>query len=206
MAAPDPRPLLPHEACALLLERLSPLPAETLELTSALTGRVVAADVHAAHDLPPFDNSAMDGYAVRAVDAAGELLVAGGSFAGDDPARLEPHTAMTIATGAPLPAGADSVVPVELAHADGDHVSFDGPVEPGDHVRLRGTDVPAGAVVISAGETPAARSPWRPSPPRAWPSCSATARRACASSSRETSSSLPENPCSTGRSTSPTAS
>ena len=109
----------PHEARALLLERLSPLPAETLALTSALTGRVVAADVHAAHDLPPFDNSAMDGYAVRAVDAAGRLLVAGGSFAGDDPARLAPHTAMTIATGAPLPAGADSVVPVELAHADG---------------------------------------------------------------------------------------
>ena len=112
--------------CALLLERLSPLPAETLALTSALTGRVVAADVHAAHDLPPFDNSAMDGYAVRAADAAGELLVAGGSFAGDDPARLEPHTAMTIATGAPLPAGADSVVPVERAHVDGDRVSFDG--------------------------------------------------------------------------------
>jgi molybdopterin molybdotransferase len=153
VAAPDPRPLLPHEACALLLERLSPLPAETLELTSALTGRVVAADVHAAHDLPPFDNSAMDGYAVRAVDAAEELLVAGGSFAGDDPARLAPHTAMTTATGAPLPAGADSVVPVELAQADGDRVSFDGPVEPGDHVRPRGTDVPAGAVVISAGKT-----------------------------------------------------
>ena len=153
MAAPDPRPLLPHEACALLLARLVPLPSETLELTSALTGRVVADDVHAAHDLPPFDNSAMDGYAVRAVDAAGELLVAGGSFAGDDPASLAPHTAMTIATGAPLPAGADSIVPVELAHPDGDRVSFDGPVKQGDHVRRRGTDVPAGAVVISAGET-----------------------------------------------------
>src|SRR6185503_1037666 len=124
VAAPDPRPLLPHEACALLLERLSPLPAETVELSRTLIGRVVAADVHAAHDLPPFDNSAMDGYAVRAVDAAAALLVAGGSFAGDDPDRLAPHTAMTIATGAPLPAGADSVVPVERAHADGGHVSF----------------------------------------------------------------------------------
>ena len=69
MAAPDPRPLLPHEARALLLARLSPLPAETLALTSALAGRVVAADVRAAHDLPPFDNSAMDGFAVRAADA-----------------------------------------------------------------------------------------------------------------------------------------
>ena len=56
-----------------------------LALTSALSGRVVAADVLAAHDLPPFDNSAMDGYAVRAADAGGELPVAGQSFAGDDP-------------------------------------------------------------------------------------------------------------------------
>ena len=153
MAAPDSRPLLPHEARALLLRRLAPLPAETVALSSALTGRVVADDVHAAHDLPPFDNSAMDGYAVRAAEAAEELPVRGNSFAGDDPARLEPHTAMTIATGAPLPAGADAVVPVELAHANGDRVSFDGPVALGDHVRPRGTDVPAGAVVISAGSS-----------------------------------------------------
>jgi molybdopterin molybdotransferase len=153
VAAPDSRPLLPHEARALLLRRLAPLPAETVALSSALTGRVVADDVHAAHDLPPFDNSAMDGYAVRAAEAAEELPVRGNSFAGDDPARLEPHTAMTIATGAPLPAGADAVVPVELAHANGDRVSFDGPVALGDHVRPRGTDVPAGAVVISAGSS-----------------------------------------------------
>jgi molybdopterin molybdotransferase len=153
VAAPDPRPLLPHEGRALLLGRLSPLPAETLALSSSLAGRVVAADVHAAHDLPPFDNSAMDGYAVRAADAAEELPVTGQSFAGDDPARLEPHTAMTIATGAPLPPGADAVVPVEVARLRGDRVSFDGPVELGDHVRPRGTDVPAGAVVISAGST-----------------------------------------------------
>jgi molybdopterin molybdotransferase len=151
VTAPEPRPLLPDEARALLLERLSPLPAETLALTSALAGRVLASDVHAAHDLPPFDNSAMDGYAVRLADAAEELPVAGGSFAGDDPAQLQPHTAMTIATGAPLPAGADTVVPVERARMNGDRVSFEGPVARGDHVRPRGTDVPAGAVVISAG-------------------------------------------------------
>jgi molybdopterin molybdotransferase len=153
VAAPDPSPLLPQDARALLLGRLSPLAAETLALSSSLAGRVVAEDVHAAHDLPPFDNSAMDGYAVRAADAGDELPVAGQSFAGDDPVGLKPHTAMTIATGAPLPAGADSVVPIELARVSGDRVSFDGPVEPGDHVRPRGTDVPAGAVVIAAGST-----------------------------------------------------
>ena len=134
-----------------MLERLSPLPAETLALTSALAGRVVAADVRAVHDLPPFDNSAMDGYAVRAAEANGERPIAGGSFAGDDPVRLEPGTAMTIATGAPLPEGADAVVPVELAHVNGDRVSFDGAVALGDHVRRQGTDVAANSVVITAG-------------------------------------------------------
>jgi molybdopterin molybdotransferase len=151
VAAPNPRPLLPHEARALLLERVTPLPAETLALTSALSGRTVAADVHAAHDLPPFDNSAMDGYAVRQADARERLPIAGGSFAGDDPVRLEPHTAMTIATGAPLPDGADAVVPVENSHVTGDRVSFDGPVRLGDHIRRRGTDVTAHSVLVSAG-------------------------------------------------------
>ena len=139
------------DARALLLERLSPLPAETLTLTSALAGRVLAGDVHAAHDLPPFDNSAMDGFAVRAEDAGDELPVAGGSFAGDDPVQLEPHTAMTVATGAPLPPGADAVVPIELAQVHGERVSFSAPVTVGDHVRRQGTDLAMGAVVISAG-------------------------------------------------------
>ncbi|MDX6539940.1 MAG: molybdopterin molybdotransferase [Gaiellales bacterium] len=139
------------DARALLLARLSPLPAETLALTSALAGRVLAADVRAAHDLPPFDNSAMDGFAVRAEDAGHELPVKGGSFAGDDPVRLAPRTAMTVATGAPLPPGADTVVPIERAHVDGDRVSFSGPTGVGDHVRRRGTDVATGAVVVSAG-------------------------------------------------------
>jgi molybdopterin molybdotransferase len=151
VTAPEPTPLLPEDARALLLGRLAPLPAETVALTSSLAGRVVAEDVHAGHDLPPFDNSAMDGYAVRAAEAEGELPVAGQSFAGDDPARLEPHTAMTIATGAPLPLGADAIVPVERARVAGDRVSFEGPVARGDHVRPRGTDVGAGAVVIAAG-------------------------------------------------------
>jgi molybdopterin molybdotransferase len=151
VAVPDPRPLAPHEGRALLLGRLAPLPAETLALTSAIIGRVAADDIRAAHDLPPFDNSAMDGFAVRAAEAGAELRVEGASFAGDDPGGLQPHTAMAIATGAPLPAGADAVVPVELARVDGRRVSFEEPVSPGANVRPRGTDVPAGAVVIAAG-------------------------------------------------------
>ena len=151
MSTSPPRPLPPDDARALLLARLSPLPAETVPLTSALAGRVLATDVHAAHDLPPFDNSAMDGFTVRAQDAGDELPIAGQSFAGDDPVRLEPGTAMTIATGAPLPGGADTIVPIEHAHVQGERVSFDGPVRIGDHVRRRGTDVPSGSVVVAAG-------------------------------------------------------
>jgi molybdopterin molybdotransferase len=151
VAVPDARPLAPHEGRALLLDRLAPLPAETLALTPAIIGRVLAEDVRAAHDLPPFDNSAMDGFAVRAADTGADLPVEGASFAGDDPAGLQPHTAMAIATGAPLPAGADAVVPVELARVDGRRVSFTEPVAPGANVRPRGTDVRAAAVVIAAG-------------------------------------------------------
>ncbi len=151
MAAPNSRPLLPAEALALLLERVEPLPAETLALSSALSGRTVSADVRAAHDLPPFDNSAMDGFAVRQADAREDLPIVGGSFAGDDPVRLDPHTAMTIATGAPVPDGADAVVPVENSHVSGDRVSFEGGVLLGDHIRRRGTDVRAHSVLVSAG-------------------------------------------------------
>jgi molybdopterin molybdotransferase len=151
VGTPNPRPLLPAEALALVLERVEPLPSETLALSSALSGRIVAADVHAAHDLPPFDNSAMDGFAVRQADADEELPIMGGSFAGDDPVRLEPHTAMTIATGAPVPDGADAVVPVEHSHVSGDRVSFEGGVQRGDHIRRRGTDVTAHSVLVSAG-------------------------------------------------------
>lgn len=138
------------EARALILDSVALLGIETVGLAEA-SGRVLAEEIRAGVLIPPADNSAMDGYAVRAADADGELPLAGQSFAGDDPARLEPHTAMAIATGAPLPAGADSVVPIEVARVHGDRVSFDGPVEAGDHVRPRGTDVPVGAVVISAG-------------------------------------------------------
>src|SRR5664279_5687794 len=114
--------MLPVEAARdLVLAAIAgPLPAEEVSLAAAL-GRVAAAPVLAATDLPPWDNSAMDGYAVRAADVAAAtdsqpvvLEVVGEAAAGGVSGALtEPGTAIRIATGAPLPAGADAVVQVE---------------------------------------------------------------------------------------------
>ncbi|HEU4573038.1 MAG TPA: hypothetical protein VFR93_10155, partial [Candidatus Limnocylindrales bacterium] len=123
---PPPAGLLTvDEAVANVLAAVrEPLPAEDVpiaELPAAL-GRGLAAPIAAATDLPPWDNSAMDGYAVRAADVAAateeapvRLEVVGEVPAGSPPAPLDaPCSALRIATGAPLPPGADAVVPVEL--------------------------------------------------------------------------------------------
>jgi molybdopterin molybdotransferase len=136
-------------ARALVLERVAPLASESVRLTEAL-GRVLAEEVTSGEDLPPFDASAMDGYAVVAGTAA-ELPVVGESRAGHPALRaLRRGEAMLISTGAAMPSGADAVVPVERTEA------FDGRVRvpdtaPGDHVRRAGEDVRAGTVVIRAG-------------------------------------------------------
>ncbi len=141
-------------------------------------GRVLAAPLVAGVSLPPWDNAAMDGYAVRAADVAGagassavRLTVVGESRAGSAPdARVLPETAVRIATGAPMPAGADAVVPVEIT-TPLDAAGSPGPrgrethgpipaaclvhepVAAGNAVRTRGSDVEAGATVVEAGAT-----------------------------------------------------
>src|SRR2546426_945045 len=108
-------------------------------------------------ELPPWPNSSMDGYAVRADDtrAGGvELVVVGRIIAGSLPAgTLRPGEAMRIFTGAPLPNGADAVVPQENVTADGERVTIPRPVERGAFVRPAGEDVRVGDVVVEAGET-----------------------------------------------------
>lgn len=126
---------------------------ETVSVRVALD-RVTAEPVHAPYALPLFDNSAMDGFAVRAADvtAGSAMPVADRIFAGDSaPEALAPGTAMAIMTGAPLPAGADAVIPVELAtEADG-KVRFTEATAPGAFVRPAGDDVTAGDLVVDAG-------------------------------------------------------
>jgi molybdopterin molybdotransferase len=140
-----------EEAQARILAAARPLPAELVPISSA-AGRVVAEDVRARVDLPPFASSAMDGFAVRAADLPATLTVAGESAAGSPhEGELEPGTAVAISTGAVVPEGADAVIPVEyVVHSDNE-VEIPTGVEAGANVRPPGSDVSAGDVVVPAG-------------------------------------------------------
>jgi len=154
------------EARTRILTHFQPIGAETLPLAKC-TRRVLASDIRANHDLPSFDNSSMDGFAVIAADLAKTapaspctLDVVADIPAGTHPeVTLLPGQAARIMTGAPLPAGADAVIPVEDTdfhqRAPGAPaprtVAIYQPVKPGDSVRLRGADVYAGQTVLPAG-------------------------------------------------------
>jgi molybdopterin molybdotransferase len=136
------------EALALVLEWVQPLDAEDVPVARA-AGRVVAELALAVTDLPPFDSSAMDGYAVRAADTPGHLTVVGHSAAGKPEARaLGAGEAIVISTGAVVPDGADAVVPVERTSGD---VEVEG-VNPGDNIRPRGGDARTGDVIVEHGD------------------------------------------------------
>ena len=140
------------EGRARVLDAVQPLDIEDAALTDALD-RVVARDIASPRDVPPFDNSAMDGFAVRAGPPA-ELEVVGESRAGrPSPAEVGQGQAIRISTGAALPAGATAVVPVERARAlddSGERVWVDA-AEEDANVRRAGEDVRAGDVVLRKG-------------------------------------------------------
>jgi molybdopterin molybdotransferase len=154
-----------EEALQTIMDCFQPLEPEQVDILEGL-GRVLAEDLHADIDIPPFDNAAMDGYALRASDVA--------TAAKDDPARLQvvgsvpagrtseisvgPGMAVRIMTGAPLPAGADAVVPFEQTLERGPcragrrpEVEVYSPVAPADYVRPRGEDVRVGELVLARG-------------------------------------------------------
>jgi len=140
------------DAQRLVLDAAAPLAEETVPLADA-AGRVLARDARSVVDLPPFDRSAMDGFAVRAADTGAPMRVAGELAAGDTAdAPLAPGTALAIMTGAPLPPGADAVLQVEHAHVENGSVRAEAPIRHGLHVRYRGEDVHAGDVLAAAGE------------------------------------------------------
>jgi molybdopterin molybdotransferase len=141
-----------EEAAARVVADLQPLAPEPVPLAEAL-GRALAEDVIAPRDLPPFANSAMDGWALRAADAArGRLPIAGVRFAGAAPGEpLPPGSAVRIFTGAPLPPGADCVVKQEDALQDGGVVVISSGPAAGDFVRPAGEDARAGEVALPAG-------------------------------------------------------
>ena len=146
------------EAIQIVRQQTQALSSERVPLAHAL-GRVLAEDVVADTDLPPFDRAQMDGYAVRAQDvkeAPVRLRITGESAAGRGwHHRLEEGQAVRIMTGAPVPAGADSVQQVELTHElkDGTVVELLESVESGKSIVQRGAEIQAGEVVLRAGTT-----------------------------------------------------
>lgn len=149
----------PDEALRLIFEHAPVLAAEKVALALSVD-RVLAEDVRARNALPPFDNSAMDGFALRAADIKNasplhpvELAVLETIRAGET-GRLEvkPGEAVRIMTGAPLPRGADSVVMVEMTEPGGrGRVKMARATKPGSHVRARGEDVLEGSRLLDAG-------------------------------------------------------
>jgi molybdopterin molybdotransferase len=144
------------EARSRVLEAVRPLPAEAVPVADAL-GRVLAEDIRSPISVPPFDSSAMDGYALIAGDAA-ELELTDEARAGHPAAAaVMTGTAVAISTGAAVPEGATAVVPVERTERTGDTVRVPA-TEPGANIRRAGEDIAAGETVLRAGDplTPAA--------------------------------------------------
>jgi molybdopterin molybdotransferase len=142
-----------EEALGQILSRVRPLPTERVDLVAAL-GRVLAEPIRSTRQIPPWPNSSMDGYAVRARDtrAGATLAVVGRVVAGALPERaLDAGEAMRIFTGAPLPERADAVVPQEDVDAADARVTLRGVTEAGAYVRPAGEDVNVGDLALEAG-------------------------------------------------------
>lgn len=144
-----------EEARILVSKGLFPIGTECVALDEAL-GRALAVDLRASRDLPPFSNSAMDGYAVRSTDLGAEhdplevvqVIAAGQSST----TPIRPGEAARIFTGAPMPPGADTVVIQENVTRVDDAIRFTTPPSPGANVRLRGEDISAGSIYMHHGQ------------------------------------------------------
>lgn len=147
------------DALQTVLRSVSALGIERVSIREAL-GRVLAEEIGSPRDIPGFENSAMDGYAVRSIDVAGaspaapvRLRVAETIAAGAMPREpVGPGWASRIMTGAPLPSGADAIVPVENTRGGGEAVEILAPSAPATHVRPRGEDLRAGEAVMASGK------------------------------------------------------
>jgi len=141
----------------LMLAAAEPLPSEMIPLLEA-GDRILATVLRADEDIVPYARSGMDGFALRASDSLGAdtdgvvLPVAGTLYAGDVPAALAPGWAMAIATGAPLPDGADAVVPIECVDDRGDRIVLRAPLLRGDHIFEPGDDAKRGEILARPGD------------------------------------------------------
>lgn len=143
-----------EQALELILQHATPLLSETVKLEQ-LVGRVAAEEVSAPWDMPRWDNSEMDGFAVRTEDCniGSELKIIAYIPAGMSAAGVEvtPGCAVRIMTGAPVPAGCDAVVPIENTTPTEERVRIDQLVNEGDFIRFRGNDILSGELMIQAG-------------------------------------------------------
>jgi molybdopterin molybdotransferase len=143
------------EALAQLLAGAHPVTETETVPTLDAAGRVLGADLRSQMNVPPLDNSAMDGFAVRSADASAagaRLKVAQRIMAGQTGKPLTPGTAARIFTGAPIPPGADSIVMQEHCTIEGDEVVVNTPPREGEWVRRVGSDIATGDVILKAGE------------------------------------------------------
>jgi len=140
-----------EEAQQIILRHIAPLQTEALPLLQGL-GRVASEDVFAPWDIPATDNSAMDGYAFSFATVQGNsLFVVGNIPAGKERATpVSAGEAVRIMTGAPIPRGCDTVVPIENVETVGDTIRLVGDARPGSHIRARGEDIRAGQRAIAA--------------------------------------------------------
>jgi len=147
-----------EEALERVLSHFRPLEPERVGILEAL-GRVLAEDIHSDRDIPPLDNSAMDGYAVRAEDTQGaspqspiRLRIVAELAAGALPSvEVKEGTAIRIMTGAPVPPGADAVIPFEDTEREGEWVRILREIPKGKNIRLAGEDVRKGERVLAKG-------------------------------------------------------
>ncbi|WP_345969959.1 gephyrin-like molybdotransferase Glp [Sulfurimonas sp. HSL1-6] len=146
-------PVTVEEALARIHAHRPKLRREFIPIEEAI-GRVLAQDVTARYNLPPFDNSAMDGYAVISSDSGKRVLAEHTIFAGDrEQIRIAEGQAARIMTGARIPEGTECIVPIEEVTVEGEHVTLPSPLRAGQHIRLCGEDIQTDDTLLTTGDT-----------------------------------------------------
>ena len=140
-----------EEALQSIYSTALPRSAEIAPIENAIN-RVLAQTITASHSLPAFDNSAMDGYAIRICDSGKTLPQSCIVFAGDvNDVRLTEDQCIRIMTGAKIPQGCEAIVPMEDVNIDGDHVTFGSNIKAGQHIRLKGEDIQCDMTLLEKG-------------------------------------------------------
>ena len=140
------------EALSLIFEKVQPKSEKLLPIELAL-GHVLAEDIIATHNLPPYDNSAMDGYAIRADDVGSTLDCDHTIFAGDkEEIKLIDRNCIKIMTGARIPQGCEAIVPIEDVTVEGHKITMPQHIKAAQHIRLTGEDIQRGDLLLTKGE------------------------------------------------------